>query len=88
VSGDSVKRGKPYPDPYIKAAKILGLRPNDCLVIENAPYGIRSAKAAGMFCVAVTTSLPKEYLKKADVIVDSLGQVNSLISNYYISKKH
>jgi beta-phosphoglucomutase len=79
VSGDSVKRGKPYPDPYIKAAKILGLQSAECVVIENAPYGIISAKKAGMFCIAVTTSLPKEYLNKADIIVDSLEQVNTLL---------
>ena len=84
VSGDSVKRGKPFPDPYIKASKILGLKPAECVVIENAPYGILSAKNAGMFCIAVTTSLPKEYLAKADVIVESLEQANSLINDHYL----
>jgi len=83
VPGDSVTRGKPYPDPYIKAAKILGIKPKECVVIENSPYGIVSAKKAGMYCMAVTTSLPKEYLKMADVIVDSLEQVNSLIDGSF-----
>lgn len=75
VTGDSVKRGKPYPDPYLKAASLLKVRPRECLVVENAPLGIKSAKRAGMFCVALTTSLPREYLKAADMVADSLGQI-------------
>jgi len=46
--------------------------------VENAPLGIESAKKAGMFCVAITTSLPQEYLKKADLIVDKLQDINTL----------
>jgi beta-phosphoglucomutase len=79
VTGDLVKRGKPHPEPFLKAAKNLGLKPSQCLVIENAPLGIRSAKAAKMFCVAITTSLPKEYLQMADVVVDKLEDITSLI---------
>jgi beta-phosphoglucomutase len=79
VTGDHVKRGKPHPDPYLKAAKGLGLRPRECIVVENAPLGIESAKRAGMFCVALTTSLPREYLKRADVVVDSLEDITGII---------
>ena len=79
VTGDSVKKGKPYPEPYLKCAKGLGVRPSECVVIENAPYGITSAKEAGMFCIALTSSLPKEFLKKADIIADKLGDISSLI---------
>ena len=79
VTGDLVKKGKPYPDPFLKAAKDLNLKPSQCLVIENAPLGIRSAKAARMFCVAITTSLPKEYLQMADVVVDKLEDITGLI---------
>jgi beta-phosphoglucomutase len=75
VAGDQVKRGKPFPDPYRKAARLLQIKPADCLVIENAPYGIRSARSAGMKCVAVTTSLPKEYLTGADSIVDTVTEI-------------
>jgi len=75
VAGDSVKKGKPHPEPYLKAAAALGFGPRQCLVVENAPFGIESAKRAGMSCVAVTTSLPKEYLKQADVIVDRLEDI-------------
>ena len=79
VPGDSVRKGKPFPDPYLKAAKLLKLPPSQCVVVENAPYGIESAKRAGMFCIAVTTSLPKEYLKKADVIVNTLNDVRYFV---------
>jgi beta-phosphoglucomutase len=71
VSGDMIKRGKPYPDSYLLAAKKLNLSPKDCIVIENAPYGIKAAKAAGMHCIAIATSLSKEYLSQADKIYSS-----------------
>ncbi|MDP3791969.1 MAG: HAD family phosphatase [Candidatus Omnitrophota bacterium] len=79
VTGDCVKKGKPNPEPYLKASKSLKIKPSECLVIENAPYGVTSAKRAGMFCVAITTSLPKEYLKGADIIADRLEEVATLI---------
>ena len=71
VAGDIVQRSKPYPDPYLIAAKKLGVLPKDCLVIENAPYGIKSAKAAKMFCVAVATTLPKSNLSQAGRVFDT-----------------
>jgi len=79
VTGDRVRNGKPHPEPFLKAAKALKIRPADCLVIENAPLGIESAKKAGMFCIAVTTSLPKEYLKKADIVVSKLEEVEKFL---------
>ncbi|GBR77535.1 beta-phosphoglucomutase [Candidatus Termititenax dinenymphae] len=65
VGGDNVAHSKPHPEPYLTAAQKLGLKAKDCLVVENAPLGIASAKAAKMRCLAVTTSLPESYLKKA-----------------------
>lgn len=79
IGGDSVKKGKPHPEPYLKAASCLGVLPGECVVIENAPYGISSAKRAGMFCVAVSTSLPAEYLKEADAVADSLEDITGII---------
>lgn len=79
VTGDCVKKGKPYPEPYLKAVKALKVAPSECIVIENAPYGITSAKRAGIFCVALTSSLPAEYLKEADIIVDSLAEISELV---------
>jgi beta-phosphoglucomutase len=79
TTGDHVKKGKPYPEPYLRAARSLGVKPSECLVIENAPYGVASAKSAGMFCVALTSSLPEEYLNGADVIADNLEEISGLI---------
>lgn len=82
VAGNQVKRGKPHPEPYIKCAKKLSLEPVDCVVIENAPFGIESAKKAGMYCIALTTSLPREYLKKADIIADKLEEISGIIEGF------
>lgn len=75
VTGDMIRRGKPFPDPYLKAAQQFGLTSDECVVVENAPYGIRAAKAAGMFCIALTTSLPAAYLAGADVVLDAIRDI-------------
>ena len=62
--------GKPSPDPYISGAEKLDLFPCDCLVVENAPLGIQSAKSAGCFCIAIMTTLHREHLAGADVILE------------------
>lgn len=80
VAGNNVKKGKPHPEPYLKAAKMLKVKPKECVVIENAPYGIESAKRAGMVCVAVSTSLPKEFLTKADFTIDRLNKISEIIN--------
>lgn len=67
IDGNAVALGKPAPDPYLAAAERLGVIAADCVVIENAPMGIRSANAAKMFCIAVCTTLGREQLKGADV---------------------
>lgn len=65
VTGDQVTHGKPDPEPYRIAAERLNLTPGECLVVENAPLGIQSAKAAGMTCVALATTLPPPRLMAA-----------------------
>ncbi|MGA1865243.1 MAG: HAD family hydrolase [bacterium] len=79
VTGESVKNGKPAPDPYMKAIEDLKITPADTIVIENAPFGILSAKKAGALCIAITTSLSGEYLQDADFICDSLEEARKLI---------
>jgi beta-phosphoglucomutase len=79
IAGNEVKKGKPHPEPYLKAAEALRIKPAQCVVVENAPFGIESAKRAGMFCVAVTTSLPREYLRAADIVVDELAEIIKFI---------
>ncbi|MDX9863396.1 MAG: HAD family phosphatase [Anaerolineaceae bacterium] len=67
--------GKPAPDGFLKAAEMLGLSAAQCLVIEDAPAGIASAKAAGMKCLAVGTSNPLENLQAADLITPTLDEL-------------
>ena len=78
ISGDCTKQGKPYPDPYILAAKKLGLNPQECVVIENAPLGVESAKNARMFCIAIGSTVPKEKLEKADIFVKNFKKLIEL----------
>ena len=68
VTGDDVSRGKPDPEPYEIAAREMGVLPSDCLVVENAPLGIRSAQDAGMACVALETTLAASQLSAADEV--------------------
>lgn len=75
VNGLEVERKKPYPDIYVRAAENLGLKPEDCLVVEDAVSGIKAAKAAGCKCLAVSTSFGRQDLAEADWICDSLLEV-------------
>jgi len=75
VSADDITRGKPDPEPYLKAAAALGVPPERCLVIEDAPAGIAAGKAAGMRVVAVTTSHRAEELSAADAVYTSMDEV-------------
>jgi mannitol-1-/sugar-/sorbitol-6-phosphatase len=78
VSSDDVQRGKPFPDPYLKGAEILGIAPADCVVAEDAASGIRAGKAAGARVLALrTTSTDAELLGAgADWIVDDLSALS------------
>jgi len=79
VTADDCLKSKPDPYPFKRAVNLLKVKPADCIVIENAPYGIRSAKRAGIFCVALETSLPKKFLKCADIIFKSVADLNSKV---------
>ena len=58
VTGDAVERGKPYPDPYVEAARLLGVEPADCLAIEDSNTGARSAESAGCAVLCVPNHVP------------------------------
>lgn len=78
LSGDEVSRGKPAPDIYDTVAKTLGVAPACCLVIEDAPNGVRAAKAAGMRCLAITTGASKSELAAADQVVEDFRGLDLL----------
>ncbi len=79
ISSDMVVNGKPDPEPYLKGVELLGLAPQDCLVIEDAESGATAGKAAGCKVLGTTFSHSIEDLKAADWIVDSLEHVNVVI---------
>jgi beta-phosphoglucomutase len=75
VNGLEVVRKKPFPDIYLEAAARLGLKPEECLVVEDAVSGVKAGKAAGCKCLALTTSFKAEELKEADWICSTLAEV-------------
>lgn len=74
VSADSVSRGKPDPEPFLLAARRLGVQPRRCTVFEDAPAGVSAGKAAGMRVVALTTTVGARDLSGADRIVATLAE--------------
>ncbi len=72
ITAEDTTKGKPNPEIYFMALKKLGLPADECVVIEDTPVGISAAKAAGIKCVAVTNTFPKDRLQEADLIVDKL----------------
>jgi HAD superfamily hydrolase (TIGR01509 family) len=76
LSGDQVVRGKPAADIYLTAAKKLAVKPEYCLVIEDAPHGVAAAKGAGMCCLAISTSVGLEELALADKVVRGFAEVD------------
>jgi mannitol-1-/sugar-/sorbitol-6-phosphatase len=75
VTASDVTNGKPHPEPYLKGAKLLGVNPAECLVIEDAPAGIRSAHAGGMKVIALASTYPASALGEADAVVEKLEQI-------------
>ena len=78
VTGDELKQGKPSPEGYMRAAHELKVSPAECLVIENAPLGIESAKNAGMRCIGVCSTLSSSHLRQADEVVTDHAELVQL----------
>jgi sugar-phosphatase len=72
ISGDMVERGKPDPEPYRRGAELLGFRPEDCVVVEDAPSGVGAGKAAGCRVLGVLGTHSAAELDEADWVVGSL----------------
>lgn len=82
VCGTDIKKNKPDPEIFITAAHLLGLEPEDCLVIEDSPSGVEAAKGAGSRCLAVLTSFSISDLKKADWIIHDLTEYPDEVFNF------
>ncbi|MFJ9930598.1 HAD-IA family hydrolase [Streptomyces misionensis] len=78
VSAEDVTHGKPDPEPYLLAARQLGVDPAHCVVFEDAPAGLRAARAAGMATVALATTHRAGELD-ADLVVDNLAALSALV---------
>jgi len=76
VAEEDAPKGKPDPQGFLVAAEKLGVAAGECAVIEDAPGGVEAAKRAGMRCIGVTTSRPREALAGADLVVDSLEEAS------------
>jgi beta-phosphoglucomutase len=75
VSGDDITRTKPAPDIFLAAARMLGLAPAHCVVIEDAVHGVEAALAAGMRCVAVAQTFAAEQLRAAHIVRPAIAEV-------------
>lgn len=77
VSGEEVDRGKPAPDVYLEAARMLKVKPEDCIVLEDAKHGVKAAKSAGMRCIGfVNPNSGNQDLSEADFTVRSIGEIS------------
>lgn len=85
ASGDSVKNGKPEPDIYLFTSFKLGVPPEQCIVIEDSLNGVRSAKKAGMYCIAVPDK--RLSLKEFNIADELEDDILSLLQNITIKTK-
>jgi sugar-phosphatase len=80
IAADDITRGKPDPEPYLLAARELGVDPSHCVVFEDAPAGLQAGRAAGMTTVALTTThQPHELV--ADLVVTDLSALSALVTD-------
>jgi beta-phosphoglucomutase len=75
TTAEDYDKGKPFPDPYLMGLTRSGYASEECIVLENAPLGIRSAKAAGIRTIGIVTTLPAEYLHEADQIITTYAEL-------------
>ena len=74
VSVDEIRRSKPDPEGYLLALHLLGVDAAEAAAVEDSEAGVAAAKAAGLYCAGVTTTLPGERLSQADELADRLDR--------------
>ncbi len=77
ISADDVRHSKPHPEPYLITCKQLQLKPEECIVIEDSQSGVTSAKAAGCYCIGITTTHSKEDLHNSDLVINYFAELNA-----------
>ena len=84
VSGECTENGKPHPDIYLHTAKRLEVEPSECVAIEDSINGVKSAKAAGMYCIAIPDKrLSQMEFQNADIIVPNLNRISPDLINSF-----
>lgn len=80
ITSSDIVRGKPHPEPYLKAAAALGFSSEECVVVEDVPAGIRAGKSAGARVIAFRTTVPEEELRQAnpDWVVDNCSSIQAI----------
>jgi sugar-phosphatase len=84
ITGSDIEHGKPHPEPYQRGAALLGFMSADCVAVEDAPSGIRSATDAGMPVLALPTTYPVAELAQATALVPSLDALQATIEGDFI----
>jgi len=75
VCGEDIVNNKPHPEIFLKAAEKLGLQSDECLVVEDAPNGVKAAKLAGCKCLALRTTFSADELIGADFIIKNFNDI-------------
>jgi sugar-phosphatase len=84
VTADDVVNGKPHPEHYLRGAQLLGVKPEECLVIEDAPAGIRAAHAAGMKVVGFASTYHPEKLLQADAVIAGFRELSAAVDGSHL----
>lgn len=82
ITMEDTLNGKPHPEPYLNAIEKLNLENLECIVVENAPLGIESAKNAGCYCIALSTTLNYDDLKKADIVLKNHAELREYLRRF------
>jgi HAD superfamily hydrolase (TIGR01509 family) len=79
-SAEEVRRGKPAPDLFLHAAACMDIPPEDCAVVEDSPFGVAAAKAAGMRVLGFAATTPAERLAEADTVFTTMTELPQLVA--------
>ena len=82
VSGEDVEAGKPHPEIFLKAAELVGARPDSCVVIEDSYHGVTAAKKANMKCIGfINPNSGNQDLSQADMLISSFKDLSAISIN-------
>ena len=79
VSAEDVAQGKPAPDIFLRTAKLLGVEPHECCVIEDTTAGIQAGRSAGMTVIAITNTYPAAELTQAHHVVNDYSAIRKIL---------